>query len=409
MNEMDGADRSPVAERRSSAELGGQGQPARRLDVIDRMIAGGAPALLRGPARLGWWGAWLVFLAYPVSDIVAGRFVGPAAPLAGIALAVFVGLYLLTGWTAFGVGARSPRGLDLIPYLALMAFTLAVIIISGGRWGELTIYLGVATGWALGTPVALLVLAGLAAFDLAGALLRVGPLGDIVFDTFLTVALGVSMIMLRRITLLIAELRAAREEVARLAVADERLRFARDLHDVLGHSLSVIALQSQLARRLMSRDAAAAEAALSELEVVTQESLGSLREMVTGYRQRSLGEELRGAQEVLAAAGIGLEVVRTTLPLPAASDELLAWVVREGVTNVLRHSHAHSCRIAVRSDPSAVRLELADDGVGGTVSPGGSGLRGLQERMAQVGGTLEAGPGPGGGFRLAVQLPVATA
>ncbi|MBJ7609044.1 MAG: hypothetical protein JF887_06390 [Candidatus Dormibacteraeota bacterium] len=218
------------------------------------------------------------------------------------------------------------------------------------------------------------------------------------------------MFLVRRLLLLLVDLRTAREEVARLAVSEERLRFSRDLHDVLGHSLSVIALKTQVARRLMGPDPQAAEAALSDVERVAHESLASVREMVTGYRQRSLDDELRSAEEVLGAAGITLEIAGGSTTLAAESDGLLAWAVREGVTNVLRHSRAHHCRIAIVLDDSAVRLDMSDDGVGADGHTGGTGLRGLRERMAEAGGALDTGPGPdGGGFALRVRLPAAVA
>jgi two-component system sensor histidine kinase DesK len=225
----------------------------------------------------------------------------------------------------------------------------------------------------------------------------------------MTVALGASMILIRQCAVLIVDLREARADLARLAVDAERLRFARDLHDGLGHSLSVIALQAQVARRLMTSDPAAASASLVEVERVSHESLAALRETVSGYRQPRLADELEGARDVLAAAGIELEIVRQDDPLPESSDRLLAWAVREGVTNVLRHSRAHACRIVIDQDDRTYRLELCDDGIGGSAASAGSGLAGLRERMSMGGGEVVAGPEPGGGFRLSVRLPVGPA
>jgi len=384
-------------------------EPApRQPDTIDRMLRGESPPGLGRLARVAWVAIWLVFLAYPISDILSGRYSQTRAILAWGALAVFVALYLRTQWIAMGADIRCPGQVDLRPYLALVAVSLLSIVIFGGAWGGLVIYLGVATGAIISLRKAIVVLALLAGFEVVGGLVTQHSVADVSFAAFLEVGLGLTMILFRRVILLVVDLRAAREEVARLAVAEERLRFSRDLHDVMGHSLSVIALQSQVARRLILKDPAAAEVALSELEGVAQESLGAVREMVTGYRQRSLGEEISGAREVLGAAGIRLDVSDTTSQIPSDRDGLLAWAVREGVTNVLRHSRARTCRIGIDADDTAIRLELADDGVGATASPGGSGLRGLRERMAEAGGTLDAGTGPDGGFRLRVRLPSGT-
>jgi len=228
----------------------------------------------------------------------------------------------------------------------------------------------------------------------------------------MTVALGVTVIFYRAVVWLMIERRRAREEIAHLAVAEERLRFSRDLHDVLGHSLSVIALKSQVARRLIDRDPVAARTSLEELEAVAHESLAAVREMVTGYRQRSLAEELRNADEILTAAGIRVELPGDWLPPAAPADGLLAWAVREGVTNLLRHSRAESCRISIGSDAGRICLEITDNGLGprggaesAAAAQGGSGLSGLRERMSAAGGTVEAGAAPGGGFRLRVEVP----
>ena len=384
-------------------------EPApRQPDTIERMLRGESRVGFGRAARVAWVAVWLVFLGYPISDIVSGRYSQARTTVAWIALALFVVLYLRAQWIAMGADLRFEDRVDLRPYVALMAVSLLSIVMFGGAWGGLVIYLGVATGSVLSLPKAVVVLGLLAVFEVVGGLVTKHTVADVAFAAFLEVGLGMTMILFRRVILLVVDLRAAREEVARLAVAEERLRFSRDLHDVMGHSLSVIALQSQVARRLMVQDPVAAGVALSELEGVAQESLGAVRDMVTGYRQRSLGEEISGAREVLGAAGIRLDVDDTATGLPADRDGLLAWAVREGVTNVLRHSRARTCRIAIDADDAAIRLEVADDGVGGTESAGGSGLRGLRERMAEVGGTLDAGPGPGGGFRLRVRLPSAT-
>ena len=246
-----------------------------------------------------------------------------------------------------------------------------------------------------------------------------------------TVMAGYISLLLHRRSALIGELRVSRDEVARLAAADavaeERLRFARDLHDLLGHSLSVIVLKAELARRRLERgehDEARDE--VDDLEQVARRSLEEVREAVTGYRVRSLDAELSGAREVLEAAGIDVTIaVASAAALPSDIDQLLAWVVREATTNIVRHSSARHAGIDLARAGAAVRLEVSDDGAGGAggdapggvpgESPGGepgnrpagSGLSGLAERLGQAGGRLEAGPRAGGGFQVAAVVPLA--
>jgi two-component system sensor histidine kinase DesK len=155
----------------------------------------------------------------------------------------------------------------------------------------------------------------------------------------------------------------------------------------------------------MSSDPGAAASAINDVEAVARQSLSDVRDLVSGYRQRSLDEELAVADELLAAAGIEPTIDRPA-DLPAGSaDELLAWVVREGTTNVIRHSRAAHCRITITADVGEARLVIADDGSAQPETGTGSGLRGLRERLGEVGGAVDAGP-TGHGFRLAVRLPL---
>ena len=214
------------------------------------------------------------------------------------------------------------------------------------------------------------------------------------------------------------ELQAARRELADLAVAEERTRIARDLHDTLGHSLSVIALKSELARRVLPDDPERAAAEIGDVERVAREALASVRDTVSGYRQPTLAMELAGAREALTAAGIDGDVEPAPEGLPREVDAVLGWAVREGVTNVLRHSDAARARIRVIVDDRVRAVEVEDDGQGVAGAPlgaapngarAGTGLDGLRERAATVGGSLEAGPRADGGFRLRVSVPVAPA
>jgi two-component system, NarL family, sensor histidine kinase DesK len=229
-----------------------------------------------------------------------------------------------------------------------------------------------------------------------------------------------------RRNVLMFKLNEARAELARTAVAEERLRISRDLHDLLGHSLSLIALKSELAGRMIESDPPRAAREIAELEAVARRSLAEVRQAVTGYRQPSLAAELAAARRMLASAGIDCRVdVPGTYALPPEVDALLAWTVREGSTNIVRHSGARHARITVTVTGASASAELTDDGTGpgatettgaesttraiGATGTPGSGLAGLAERAGRLGGTLLAGAGEHGGFRVQVTVPLTTA
>jgi two-component system sensor histidine kinase DesK len=200
-------------------------------------------------------------------------------------------------------------------------------------------------------------------------------------------------------------LRDARAELAELAVAEERLRFSRDLHDLLGHDLSLIALKAELAGKLLPARVDQAATEVEEIRELTRSALQQVREAVGGYRRPTLPSELAGAKVAFEAAGIDLHVAGTDEPLDPEVESLLAWAVREGATNAIRHSGARRAEITVRPGP-VTELEIADDGHGAPAYDGaGHGLTGLRERAQSVGGTIEAGAGPGGGFRVTVRVP----
>ncbi|WP_171168398.1 sensor histidine kinase [Streptomyces sp. I05A-00742] len=201
----------------------------------------------------------------------------------------------------------------------------------------------------------------------------------------------------------------ARTVQARLAVAEERLRFGRDMHDVLGRNLTVIALKSELAAQLAQRGSPAALEQMAEVQRIARDSQRDMRELVRGYRQADLHTELVGARGVLGAAGIACRIDDTSRDaLPDTVQSVLAWVVREGTTNVLRHADARRCAVRLRlTGPSAV-LMMENDGAGtaAEAGPRGSGLAGLRERVTALGGTLDAGHRARGTFRLTVEVPL---
>ncbi|GHH68590.1 histidine kinase [Streptosporangium violaceochromogenes] len=226
----------------------------------------------------------------------------------------------------------------------------------------------------------------------------------------LAVACHSSMWTLR----LVWELDRARKAQARLAVAEERLRFARDLHDVMGRNLSVVALKSELAAQLVRRGRPGAAEEMLGVRRLAQDSLTEVRAVVSGYRTADLDTELAGARSVLASAGIRCEVTGDGHGLPADVQNALGWVVREGTTNVLRHSEARVCTVSLRhaSDTGAGRLTLTMENDGVTGSDGrrregtGNGIPGLAERLAARGGRVAAVYERPDRFRLTAELPL---
>lgn len=192
---------------------------------------------------------------------------------------------------------------------------------------------------------------------------------------------------------------------ARLAVAEERLRFSRDLHDVFGRTLSVVAVKSELAAELAARGRPGAEEQMLEVRRIAQDALREVRAVVAGYRTADLAAELAGARSVLRSAGITTTVHGDETPVGTAAQEALAWAVREGVTNVVRHSTACTCTITVHRDRVSSVVEIVNDGAPAGVGDGrGSGLVGLRERLEGAGGSLQTWS-DGGRYGLVARVP----
>jgi two-component system, NarL family, sensor histidine kinase DesK len=235
-----------------------------------------------------------------------------------------------------------------------------------------------------------------------------------------------------RRNVLMYRLKETRAELARAAVAEERLRISRDLHDLLGHSLSLITLKAELAGRVIRTDPERAAREITELETVARRSLTEVRQAVTSYRQPTLAAELVSSRRMLASAGLDCRVrAPGAYSLPPAVDALLGWTVREGATNIVRHAAAKHAEISIKVTDTEASARLSDDGIGPSANravPGvagdettagpdaarahavapvaGSGLTGLAERAARLGGTLSAGAGRDGGFWLRVSVPL---
>ncbi|MFJ6687862.1 sensor histidine kinase [Streptomyces sp. NPDC091294] len=346
---------------------------------------------------------WLLMGLGSLANIFQGDSSNPW--IGGAGLLVFNSLYIYVAFRSFDKELRESPSTRLA--LAAMALvTCGLALAYGGSWLLFFPLLGLAAGaalrgrwlgrWGWSLAVAAGVVAGV----------KDGWNGlNIAYGTFLSTMVTAAILSLSDA---VRQLRAAREELATRAVAEERLRFSRDLHDLLGHTLSVIVVKSEAARRLAPRDLDAALTQITDIESVGRQALTEVREAVTGYREGSLGTELDRARSALSAADVDPVVRRSGPPLPPQAEALLGWVVREAVTNVVRHSGASRCEIAVAGSADRVRLTITDNGTGaGSAAQGpGTGLTGLRERLATAGGSLTAGAEPRGGFSVTAELPV---
>jgi len=348
---------------------------------------------------------WLLFLVFPIATDLLGRPHRPAELAAlSAGMVAFVGLYLwLMLHEPFRDAPLSPW--ELRAHLALLGtlagVVLALALADEATWLWFVLYANVAAAIKLPARSAAVTITTLTALTFGAAGLRLGWPS---IDPTAAPCIGISVACIGSTYLVhtIRELRAAAE-----AVAAERLRFARDLHDLVGHSLSAIALKGEVARRFVRADPDRATREIDDALGVARAALVDVREAVGGYRQPTLATEIRAAREILAAAGIACRVAGSAPSLPPPTEAVLAWAVREGVTNVIRHSRARRCTIGATRRAGMVGVEIVDDGDGAApTGDGGHGLRGLAERTACVGGRVEAGPGAAGGFRLGVALPL---
>ncbi|MGY6018712.1 sensor histidine kinase [Streptomyces spinosirectus] len=353
---------------------------------------------------------WLLMGMGAFSNLWQGKTANPW--IGAIGLLAFNSLYIYVTFRAFAKVTREARATKVA--LALMTvITVGLALGYGGSWLYFFPLLGLATGAVLRGPWLGQIGLGLTALAAAVSVYRAGwDAVNVAYGTFLSTMVTAAILSLSEA---VRELREAREELARQAVEKERLRFSRDLHDLLGHTMSVIVVKSEAARRLAPRNMDAAIAQITDIESVGRQALTEIREAVTGYRDGSLATELDRARSALTAASVESVVVRSGTPLAPQTEVLLGWVVREAVTNVLRHAGATRCEITVNSTSEQVRLTVTDDGTGdGTddstpsaTGIGGTGLKGLTERLAAAGGSLRAGPSPrGGGFTVTAELPV---
>jgi two-component system, NarL family, sensor histidine kinase DesK len=313
------------------------------------------------------------------------------------------------------LGSRpAPGYLDLwlsfplmIAFAAVYGFTPITGVVLGLWWGSIVL---------VGSRIQSMIISALvltAWVSAAVALAPQYPIGEILFVLLYGIGMAIlsglghlGFFMLWDIA---QEAHTGRDAQARLAVSEERLRFARDMHDLLGHSLSAIAAKSQLAARLAERDPGQASSEMLAVQAAAREALREVRTAISGYREVDVAEELANVRMVLEAAGVRCTIHGGEGEPSTGNRVLAAWIVREGGTNVLRHSSATECEITVRSEGSTCVVEVYNDGAAGDPTTGdpvyGNGLSGLSERVSAAGGTLTASSRIGGGFLLRALLP----
>jgi two-component system sensor histidine kinase DesK len=415
-----------------TADLGAENTRRDVGEPAESAESAGAVAPAQGSRRSVYLAmvVWLIWLLYMIPVIGSLLDAHPSAPrLIGslIGAALFIAIYVWVAWQNARrvMGAAplvAPSTFELwLPIAALLALSIALTAVNGPTWGALFIYTCAGAGGRLQARPAAALLLGVALMCVLYGWRSSATVGTVLANLFTLMLATVTTIAMMWSVTWSRRLREERAELARYAaVTEERLRIARDLHDLLGHNLSLIALKSELAGRLVLASPERAAVEIGDIERVARTALQEVREAVAGYRQPTLASELRGAREVLAAAGIAYRIEGDeTLGsgLPTAVESVLAWAVREGITNVVRHSRARTCEVGLDRANGEVSVSITDDGPrvvteGAAPVPGplaaqaGNGLRGLAERVAASDGCFEAGPLPGGGFRLSVVLPL---
>lgn len=377
---------------------------ARRLTrlVVNSLLVFAAFAIILGTVARAGAGQWALLVP------AAGAAVAFAWLYLRISNAIFEGRYLRREVAAAAVLAAVVAllgGAEAFGWGVLIPVWASVAVIGVTRRTAVMMGVGAYAAAMAATGVTVATGRSLAAVDLgAGGAMFLGAISYLV----LIALLPPSNRLWVWIWQLAVKARDGQDAKANLAVAEERLRFARDLHDLVGHQLSAIAVKTELAVRLARADTDAATAEMGEVHELTRKALKELRQAVRGYRELDLAAELDSVRSVLEAAGVTCELHLPYRDPPAGVAPVFAYAVREAVTNVLKHSAATRCDITIRFDDYAASLEVRNDGV--LEKPAedlGAGLAGMAERLAAVGGTATARADRDGDFVLKAVIPLA--
>ena len=377
------------------------GEPRWNIQPTDGTSPRTVKGILTGRGAVRWYTGSALSMIWLLTFIPILTADGPVRAIVPLTLlAVFAVGFLVGAPLAWAPRATRHR---LLPAAALFVFSLSLFPWAGWEVRGLWTYVGVLVGMAV-LPLRLtwLLLFALGAASLLAGVALNGWNEDILWIPAILISISAMMAAFARNIAAMNELRATRDQMATMAVERERSRVARDLHDILGHSLTVITVKTELAGRLIDVDPERARTEIAEVEQLARGALTDVRATVAGYRGVSISGELAAARAALEAAGIEAQLPGSTDMLPADRRELAGWVVREGVTNVIRHAQASRCRIEL----TARAVAICDDGVGPRADEavGGNGLVGIRERVESAGGRLTIGRSDLGGFLLKATL-----
>lgn len=407
-----------------------------------RMTAAGDISDVRGPGSGGpfrflFTSVWLIYLVPAIADLF-GHHHSLLWTAGGLAIATaFCVIYIrmLFLWDT------RPAIYMRVMWSACLALATLACLVFGSDWLTLFIYVSASAGFIASERMLAIraILITACAYTLLCWITHSGW-GIFLSDLLPVLLLGIVMSGFRIQITLMRQLQQARQEVAKLAVSEERLRLARDMHDLTGQSLSMVTLKSELVARLLARlppsperDQALGE--VTEISQVSRQTLHDIREAVSGYRRPTLAVEIITARTALEAAGVDLDddpgLTLQSGTFDADAEAALAWCLREATTNVIRHSDATTCKVRLRRRDGEILLEVSDDGHGldglpvpatatatttavtadvGAAAGAGSGLHGMSERLSALGGRLVIGHAKavgsaGHGLRLVATVP----
>jgi two-component system sensor histidine kinase DesK len=343
--------------------------------------------ILPDDTDLGWTPfAWVLYIGFFAAFPAIKRSTSViewALTLGGLVLFLIIYFY--------GFWVRNRRAIPVIAALTLMG--LLYFPFNPGA-GSFFIYAAAFAGWLDPPRRAIRAIAIIEVLVLAETLALQINAFNAMWPLVFSVVVGALNMHQRQVKSSNARLRLAHDEITHLAKVAERERIARDLHDLLGHTLSVIILKSELASKLAERDVDRARSEIRDVEQISRDALAQVRNAVRGYRAGGLREELDQISHTLETAGVATEIVMDPLPLTPAHEAVTALAIREAATNIVRHANATRCRIAITRDAGGCRIAISDDGRG-TSEPFGSGLTGMRERVESLGGTLTRDGGRG--------------
>ncbi|WP_229732733.1 sensor histidine kinase [Sphingomonas psychrolutea] len=344
-----------------------------------------------------WWDGpwpWLIYLGFYAMPWLWRAPTQLQLIVSVIGIAVFLPTYFIS---------HRLHGVRLLGTIAVMFAIGALLAPFGGSWTVFSVYAGSEAGRLRPPRHAIVVLAVIAVATAAVGIVWGQPLLWWLTGILLVVMTGGATISREAFYARTQALLATQEEVRRLAGTAERERITRDLHDVVGRTLTLVALKADLAGKLVRSDATAAEAECRTIAMLAREGLAEVRAALAGQAGGSLAQEAAASSAALAAASVSPHLTGDFAAIPSGAGAVLAMTLREAVTNVIRHAEARSCTIDLALTGQEVRLAVSDDGHGRSVTEG-RGLTGMRQRLLAAGGSLTIDPSVGG-LRLIATVP----